>query len=175
MKIFIAGLLLFLASTVNCGRILFAAPFGSKSHQNSYIPLIKKLAQRGHYITLITNYEVKDLNPLFNVEQIELDLKLDPGMFGDAFKNAIEEISPFANAVATAKRLENLPGKVAHELYSDERVLQLMKTGKFDMVMVSHVFGFIEYPLAWHFNATLAIYSPVSETIFRFISISFPF
>ena len=123
----------------------------------------------------VKDYEVKDLNPLFNVEQIELDLKLDPGMFGDAFKNAIEEISPFANAVATAKRLENLPGKVAHELYSDERVLQLMKTGKFDMVMVSHVFGFIEYPLAWHFNATLAIYSPVSETIFRFISISFPF
>jgi len=160
MKIFIAGLLLFLASTVNCGRILVAAPFGSKSHQNGYIPLIKKLAQRGHYITLITNYEVKDLNPLFNVEQIELDLKIDPGMFGDAFKDAIgSNASPF-KAVAMAGNLLKKPFQVANTLYSDQRVLQLMKTGKFDMVMASQFFGSTAYPLAWHFNATLAIYSP---------------
>ena len=168
MKIYIAGLLLFLASTVNCGRILVAAPFGSKSHQNSYIPLIKKLAQRGHYITLITNYEVKDLNPLFNVEQIELDLKIDPGMFGDAFKDAIgSNASPF-KAVAMAGNLLKKPFQVANTLYSDQRVLQLMKTGKFDMVMASQFFGSTAYPLAWHFNATLAIYSPVSETTTHF-------
>ena len=86
----VVSFLLFV-SMVECDRILVSAPFGSKSHQNTYVPLIKALAERGHHVTLITNYAVKDLQPFANIEQVELDaLKIDNSMFGDAFKKAMD-------------------------------------------------------------------------------------
>jgi len=162
MKYRIVALLFVLVSMVDCGRILIAAPFGSRSHQNVYIPLIKSLALRGHFITLITNYHVQELEPMSNIEQIEVEIKIDPAMFGDAFKNAIGKGSSAWNAIGTIKGMLDLPVKVAETMYTDQRILQLLKSGKFDMVIVSQFFGFTAYPMAWHFNATLALYSPVS-------------
>ena len=60
--------------------------------------------------------------------------------------------------------------KVSRALYSNPQVLELMKTSVFDMVMVSQFFSPTGYPLAWYFNATLAMYSPVS----RDFSLFFP-
>jgi len=160
MKYRIVALLFVLVSMVDCGRILIAAPFGSRSHQNVYIPLIKSLALRGHFITLITNYHVQELEPMSNIEQIEVEIKIDPARFGDAFKNAIGKGSSAWNAIGTIKGMLDLPVKVAETMYTDQRILQLLKSGKFDMVIVSQFFGFTAYPMAWHFNATLALYSP---------------
>ena len=52
-------------------KILVSQPFGFKSHQNMFVPLIRELSNRGHSITFITNYGTKDLNA--NVKQIVLD------------------------------------------------------------------------------------------------------
>ena len=58
MKFLLLGivLLLVVSTKVECGRVLVAAPLGTKSHQNTYVPLIKELAVRDHHLTLITNY-----------------------------------------------------------------------------------------------------------------------
>ena len=60
-------------------RILVSQPFGSRSHQNTFIPLIGALSERGHQITYITNYGPYEFNE--NVKQIIL-----PGTFIHYFK-----------------------------------------------------------------------------------------
>jgi len=101
------------ASSIECGRILISAPFGSKSHQNTYVPLIKALAARGHHITLITNYGVKDLRPLSNVTQIEMDeLKIDPAMFGDVFQKAIGKGGGVLAGLSNAVNIFNMMGQM---------------------------------------------------------------
>ena len=45
-------------------RILVCAPFGTKSHQNMFVPLIKELVNRGHHLTVISNYEIIELSKI---------------------------------------------------------------------------------------------------------------
>merc|ERR1712136_242614 len=127
---------------------------------------IKGLAERGHHVALITNYAVKGLQSLTNVEQIELEsLKIDPSMFGDPFKKALGDGgSTFDHIKQMTKMLTSLEEKakrVADAVYTNPQVLQLIESGKFDLVLGSQFFSSASYPLAWHFNATLALYSPL--------------
>jgi len=166
-RVLLVSILLLSALMAECGRILVSAPFGSKSHQNSYIPLIKALAERGHHVTLITNYGVKDLRPLTNVEQIELDsLKINSAMFGDAFEKAMGDSGSMYNRLqtlaSTLTKIDAMATHVARTVYSNPQILHLIKNGRFDFVLVSQFFSATSYPLAWHFNATLAMYNPVS-------------
>merc|ERR1712135_171269 len=131
--------------------LLVSAPFGSKSHQNTYVPLIKGLAERGHHVALITNYAVKGLQSLTNVEQIELEsLKIDPSMFGDPFKKALgdggstfDHIKQMTNMLTS---LEEKAKRVADAVYTNPQVLQLIESGKFDLVLGSQFFSSASYP-----------------------------
>lgn len=58
------------SAQIQAARILVSQPFGSKSHQNAFVPLIRALSERGHQITYITNYGPYDFNE--NVKQIIL-------------------------------------------------------------------------------------------------------
>jgi len=164
MKTLIATLFFLLVTIVHCERILIAAPFGTRSHQNCYIPLIKALVERGHHLTLITNYEVKELQPMSNVQQIVLDLKVDC-IHSDVFQVAIGIANSVSSTIKMIQTRFGLQTRVASTMYTDQRVLKLLNTVKFHMVMVTHPYGFTAYPLAWHFNATLAIISPVSISV----------
>ena len=161
MKIQSAAVIFLFVSLVDCERILVSAPYGSRSHQNSWIALIKALAQRDHHLTVITNYAVKEFKTLPNIQQIELDMKLDTTIFGDAFKKAIYGGGSLSDSFKFFNKLSEIPSKVVNSMYTDERVQELLKSGEFDMVMVSQFFNYVSYPLAWHFNATLTQISPV--------------
>merc|ERR1712136_669356 len=162
MKIQRAAVIFLFVSLVDCERILVSAPYGSRSHQNSWIALIKALAQRDHHLTVITNYAVKEFKTLPNIQQIELDMKLDTTIFGDAFKKAIYGGGSLSDSFKFFNKLSEIPSKVVNSMYTDERVQELLKSGEFDMVMVSQFFNYVSYPLAWHFNATLTQISPAS-------------
>ena len=155
-------------SAVDCSRILFAVPFSlTRSHQNSFIPLIKALAERDHHVTLITNFYVKDFELNANIQQIEIQaLKVQKSMFNNLFKNAIGKDGSFYDNILSQidsfKKLVQMSLNIAKAMYSDPQVVQIIKDGSFDMVVVSQFFGIPVFPLAWHFNATLTTISPVS-------------
>ena len=154
-------------SAVECSRILFAVPFSlTRSHQNSFVPLIKALAERDHHVTLITNFLVGDFQSMANIRQIEVEtLKVKKSMFSNLFQDAINKTGSFydnlLSQVDSFKKLSATNVNIAKALYSNEEVKQLLKDGSFDMVFVSQFFGGAAYPLAWHFNATLGTVSPV--------------
>ena len=165
--------LLFLLSfsAVECDRILFAAPFSlTRSHQNSYISLIKALAQRNHNVTLITNFPVAALESTANVRQIDIEaLRVKKAMFSNLFKDAIDRRDSLYDKVSSQidsfTKLVSMNVNIAKAMYSNEEIKQLVKDESFDMVVVSQFFGGAAYPLAWHFNATLATISPVSFSL----------
>ena len=164
-------LFLLFFSAVECHRILFAVPFSlTRSHQNSYIPLIKALAQRDHHVTLITNFPVTDLKSSANVRQIEIEaLRVKKSMFNNLFKDAIDRKDSLYDKVSSQidsfTKLVSMNVNIAKAMYSNEEIKQLVKDESFDMVVVSQFFGGAAYPLAWHFNATLATISPVSFSL----------
>lgn len=45
-------------------------------------------------------------------------------------------------------------------MYTHPQVLRLIESASFDLVLMSQFFSSSSYPLAWHFNATMAMYSP---------------
>ena len=164
--------LLLAVSVVECGRVLVAAPFGTRSHQNTFVPMMKELAGRGHHLTLITNYRSKDLEQISNVDQIEIEsLQLPPVLFKSIFNysstvDKSEAHYAIYNVLGVVMRgTKEWVDKTATETYSNPQVLQLLKNGTFDLVLVSYANGCTMYPLAWHFNASLAIINMVRASM----------
>lgn len=143
-------------------RILIAAPRGTKSHTNSYMPIAKELAHRGHYVTVITNYASKDLNRFENIRQIQMDHTI--------FDLSAVIPNPFKSMGSTWKKVESfvqtsliwftLPASVAETLYSDPRIQDLIAHETFDLVMVAEVCGHACVPFGWFFQAPVISISP---------------
>jgi len=87
-------------------------------------------------------------------------------MFNNLFKNAIGKDGSFYDNILSQidsfKKLVQMSLNIAKAMYSDPQVVQIIKDGSFDMVVVSQFFGIPVFPLAWHFNATLTTISPSS-------------
>ena len=174
MKFLLLGivLLLVVSTKVECGRVLVAAPLGTKSHQNTYVPLIKELAVRGHHLTLITNYRSKDLEHVTNIDQIEIEgLKIPPSLLGPIFNQSNlfdntdlnDAFSSLAGIIRGYAIFKKWAINMATFTYGNPQVIQLLENATFDMVLVSHVNACTMYPLAWHFNASLAIFNVVRK------------
>lgn len=145
-------------------RILVSAPFGTKSHQNMFVPIIKELVNRGHNLTVISNYEISELSKISSnrvhiiiVKEAALDTDKLPNLFKMALNpDYFEMIKMFYNAFfhdikeSTIKTFEN-PG-----------VLQLLSNPneKFDVVLISHAGTLASLPIAWHFKAPMISMSP---------------
>ena len=162
--------LLLAVSVVECSRILVAAPLGTKSHQNVFGPLMKELAGRGHHLTLITNYRSKALEQISNIDQIEIEaMQIKPSLWAPLFnhsamidKNDFNYIffKVFEN-IYTVHASREWAENMTVFTYEHPQVIQLLETSTFDMVLVSQVYATSMYPLAWHFNASLAIFNVV--------------
>ena len=158
------------AAVAQCGRVLVSAPFSNtKSHFNVFVPVVKGLAARGHHVTLITNMMVGELQSLDNVRQIQIrGLEFRDAMFSDLFQKAALDGATVHDGVLhqidTLSKLYPMPVRVAQITYSDRQVLQLLASDTYDLVLVSQFMGITGYPLAWHFNASLAVFSPVNNS-----------
>lgn len=152
----------------SASRILIANPYGTKSHQNVYVPLTRELAKRGHEVTIITNYVNDELTHLDNVQQIWMEtLVVDPAMFPNPFSkptNMSQKIDMIIKSLAISF---NYTRRISETTYGDPRIKQMIATEKFDLVMISEVCGLSCYPLGWHFKAPTILLSPNSLFVGR--------
>merc|ERR1712137_57494 len=96
---------------IDCGRIIVAQPFGPRSSQNVFIPLVAELAKRGHHVTLITNTASSQLKALANVREIILDeLTVDKmelfkqmNLFETAINGTAPPLSQIWNGLMTSR------------------------------------------------------------------------
>lgn len=70
-QMFLSVLCLVLFSHVNCARILGLFPHPGKSHQMVFEPLLRTLAERGHHVTTVSFFPLK--NPHENYTDISLE------------------------------------------------------------------------------------------------------
>lgn len=153
--------LVLMATGSQGSRILIAAPHGTKSHQNSYVPLTKELVKRGHDVVIITNNVNGDLAKLDQVRQIWMEeLVIDMSIFPNPFHAQENFLKKFTMFLEFMKLFLTLPVKIAETMYADARVQHLMTTESFDLIMLAEVCGPACYPFGWHFQAPVIAMSP---------------
>ncbi len=167
------NIILFLFLSVAClgpsvtvgSRILISSPYGTKSYHNMYVPLATELANRGHNVTIITNYGSSELDKIENVRQIVMDkLVIDLSPYPNPFEALLSLRVLLKSARIGIKSMFDQSLVSAKVLYEDERIKDLMANDHFDLVMISITFNSGSYPLAWHFKAPLVMLTP--NTIF---------
>lgn len=142
-------------------RILISVPYGTKSYQNMYVPLVKELSHRGHHITVITNYKNSELANTENVHQIVMDkLVIDMSPYPNPFEALLSLPLKLKSMSIGMANMYNQPRIITETIYEDERIKQLMVEDHFDLVMVSITFNAGSYPLAWHFKAPVIMLTP---------------
>ena len=162
-KVFWFFIALSAISAIEGSRILVSAPLGTKSHKNMYVPLVRKLVERGHKVTVITNYFTNDFLELDNVYEIVLDqLVFDMSDYPNVFDNLLSSNWNFGMTSMLLHSFIELPRKVTETLYTDPRVKDIMAKDDFDLVIVSQMLYIASVPLAWHFQAPLIVFSPNS-------------
>jgi glucuronosyltransferase len=68
MKVFAVTLLCF--QLVTCSKILALFPYVGKSHHDVYAPYLKKLAARGHDVTVVSHFPQEQ--PIYNITDISI-------------------------------------------------------------------------------------------------------
>lgn len=151
-------------SLIEGSRILVSVPFGTKSHKNMYVPLVRELVNRGHNISVITNYVTADFAELDNIREIVLEqLSLNMSHYPNVFDSLLSSSWNWGNWGLTSQLLRTqseYPPKVTNLLYSNPKVQHMLANDHFDLVIASQVLLMSSAPLAWHFKAPLMVFSP---------------
>jgi glucuronosyltransferase len=155
-------LMMLASTTIEGSRILISAPFGTKSHKNMYVPLVKELVSRGHNITVITNYFTADFMDVENVREIVLEkLTVDMSQYPNAFDSLLSSSNwNWGTSHLLLLTMFKYPRLVTEVLYEDHRVQEMMANERFNLVIVSQMVSTASAPLAWHFKAPLMVFSP---------------
>ena len=113
---------------VQCENILFLYPNASPSHKNPAIPIITGLAERGHKITVVSSFKtethpnIRDFHPFKDFDYFPPEvnvLKLrQSGIWGMIFMD-YEPIFRYC-----------------HELYRNYEFKELVRTQKFDLILM---------------------------------------
>lgn len=142
-------------------RILVTAPYGTKSYHNMYVPIVMELIQRGHHVTVITNYENKQLAQTVNVRQIVIDqLQVDLSAYPNAFEALLNPLVMLRALNIAVRSMFSTPPKITQVMYDDQRIQDLIANDRFDLIFVSILSNAASYPLAWHFQAPMILLTP---------------
>ena len=152
-----------LLASAESARILVSQPFGTKSHQNVFVPLITALSDRGHHVTYITNYFTPALADTPNVRQLVLQNGiLHAAVNTNQFDVALNDQSA-AKSIQTLKvYMFDFPLMIVRSVFEDQQVQTMLVDQHFDLVLVSQAYGSSGYALAWHFQAPFILISPNS-------------
>ncbi|CAH1403023.1 unnamed protein product [Nezara viridula] len=85
MKVVVIALFCSVFHNVYGANILGMFPFPTFSHTNAYIPILKELARRGHNVTMVSPYPLKEKIPNYN--DIVLDNTLDQVISNSGVRN----------------------------------------------------------------------------------------
>ena len=152
-------------TAVEGSRILVAAPFGTKSLQNIFVPLVKELARRGHHITVISNYAATyDGDDISNIREIIIDqLALEMSAYPNIFEYLLSpwSLETIRKTIEMLSATSRITREVApHATFDDPRVRDLVANDKFDLVFISEASPVLGYQFAWHFKAPMIASSP---------------
>ena len=150
----------------NGSRILVVAPYGTKSHQNMFVPLVKELAHHNHHVTVITNYATADFKKMDKtireivIEELAVDISLFiSNMFDYALSpwtlKSIQETMEMMSA-----SISLFQDKVADATFNDPRVRDLIANDKFDLVIISETSSIFGYPFASKYKVPYIVLSP---------------
>ena len=144
-------------------KILVSAPFGTKSHQNTYVQLVNELAKRGHDLTIISNYAVGEFKNKKNIREIVIkELAVDMSRF-PSFMSMIFSPDYWAIMKMIYNGLFEQMAETAEKTFSHHEVRQLVNSNeKFDLVLLLQSCALVGYPIAWALKAPMILLSPNS-------------
>lgn len=148
----VAAVAVQLAPTVSGAKMLFMFGLAGKSHTHVFNALATELATKGHEITVVTPFPIK--NPPKNYKQIDAPMARESMKEMDAYSTSKQNVFQ-----VMGKLIEIFSTLCPNVLNIPE--VQKLKEEKFDLVFVSIFFNDCCYPFSRHFNAPLILLSPV--------------
>lgn len=146
-----------LFATVSSARILAMFGFSSKSHNNVFSALTSELALRGHDVTVVTPYPIK--NPPEKYRQIDLP---------EVYKS-IEALDTMGlhtkSYVSQFWTSWDLMGSCAKIVEVPE--IKNLLNEKFDLIINSIIFNECTMPFSYHNKAPLILISPSSSLMWN--------
>lgn len=141
-------------------HILVLLPLGSKSHKMALMPVIEKLAQRGHNITIFSGY--KPPSRLENIHEVQI-VSMDT-IFEQKKLNFFDSYHEDSLTQMT-NMMKSLPGlvKFSYEQFLSNQEFQIiLKDNNVDLIIVDAIlseatFPFIEHlgvPFIFHCSST---------------------
>lgn len=135
-------------------KILVLIPVSSKSHKNTFDPIIEELVKREHQVTLVTNFNSSKPEP--GVKTIFLE---------DVFK-LYTEMTPMAtnmtlNPMTTFLSMGPLYSKICHVIFKDPSMVTFLESSKkYDVVLVNAVMCECTLQLAHSYGIPIVMVSP---------------
>ena len=125
-----------------------------------YSLMMKELVNRGHHVTVITNYDMKELKNEANVRmmvlhELAIDLTGFPGYFQVVLNPDYWELIKVGIPAILKVNVE-----ATEVIYNHPQVLNMMANENFDLVMVNQGSAAIGYPLAWYFKTPMILLAP---------------
>ena len=164
--------LLMLSSAISCSegaRILVVGPYGTKSHQNMFVPLVKELGRHNHQLTVITNYPTTAGPPAHNSNNNIREIVID--QLAVDMSTMISNMFDYVTSPWTLKSLKEtidmmsagislFRDKLVDATFDDPQVRHLIANGKFDLILISEASSIFGYPFAVQFKAPYIMLSP---------------
>lgn len=159
---FAIGALIFAAVSSDGADILLCAPFGTKSHKNMHIPIVRELVQRGHNVTSISNYQTAELLNSKNFQEIVIpELVFDMSRYPNSFDQLLSpNLMNFGPTTVLLKGMFSFPEMITKAVYSHPKVQGLLNNSNFDLILASQAGIAASYPLIWHFKSPFIVLSP---------------
>ncbi|KAF4519855.1 UDP-glycosyltransferase-13 [Ephemera danica] len=149
--ILVASLSAFTTSDVHGARILVLLGFSGKSHNHGIGEVTSELALKGHDITVVTPFPVKNPPGKYRVIDVPITRELMGtfDMMKHTNQNIVQKLNTFWSLAAEhCPRMLNMP-----------EVKSLLNE-KFDLVILSMFFNDCFLPFAYHNKAPLIMFSP---------------
>lgn len=142
-------------------NILMLLPVGTKSHKNFFTSVAEALGERGHKVTMLSNYPASSKNPNvteFNHELTDFDVS-NMNLFEERHDptggfSVMEEILP-----PMARKLYQVP--IVKDLYAKRKT--------YDLIIVDHIINEVIYPFVHELTyMTIAAFGmdPIHSAVF---------
>lgn len=160
--------LLFLASVVSAGHVLFFMPAMPKSSTMTFTPLAEKLASKGHKVTVVNPYPIDKKYPTLKEFVIKHDFATEMDMSKDILTGNLTSWGILMTMNSQWDRIFGLTHSIYNELKHDHKFFD--QKVKYDAV-VSYGFmppNLLGYHIARKHNASMIMYSAVQVSALEY-------
>ena len=142
-------------------NILMLSPIGPRSHINSFMPMIEKLAEKGHQITVITAHQPKTSSENVNcIVLSELLEEAEPEWYKFRYSNFL------TNSLNTINRFKISQSAAYEKFIKNKNIQELIHSHNansvnvYDLIIVDAILHEFTLPLVDHLKAPFVFYNP---------------